>query len=63
MAMDLYVRKIVGWSMALHMRTYLACSAINMAIIAGQPLAGLVMHNNYDSLYINNFYLDLLTKH
>ena len=45
--MDLYARKIVGWALASHMRASLVCSALNMAIIARQPSAGLVVHTDY----------------
>lgn len=61
--MDLYARKIVGWALASHMRASLVCSALNMAIIARQPSAGLVVHTDQGSQYASDDYLALLTKH
>lgn len=61
--MDLYARKIVGWSLASHMRASLGCSALNMAIIARQPSAGLVVHTDQGSQYASDDYLKLLAKH
>ena len=61
--MDLYARKIVGWAFASHMRASLVCSALNMAIIARQPSAGLLVHTDQGSQYASDDYLALLTKH
>ena len=61
--MDLYARKIVGWSLATHMRASLVCSALNMAIIARQPSAGLIVHTDQGSQYASDDYLQLLAKH
>ena len=61
--MDLYARKIVGWSLASHMRASLVCSALNMAIIARQPTAGLVVHTDQGSQYASDDYIKLLAKH
>jgi transposase InsO family protein len=61
--MDLYARKIVGWSLASHMRASLVCSALNMAIITRQPAAGLVVHTDQGSQYASDDYLKLLAKH
>src|SRR5947209_5106035 len=35
--MDLYSRRIVGWSMAEHMRADLVCDALTMALGARRP--------------------------
>ena len=61
--MDLYARKIVGWSLASHMRASLVCSALNMAIVTRQPAAGLVVHTDQGSQYASDDYLALLAKH
>ena len=61
--MDLYARKIIGWSLATHMRASLVCSALNMAITTRQPLAGLIVHTDQGSQYASEDYLKLLTKH
>jgi putative transposase len=44
--MDLYSRKIVGWSMADHMRAELPLAALEMAIVRRRPTAGLVHHSD-----------------
>lgn len=44
--MDLYSRKIVGWSMAPNMPAELVCSALQMAIAQRQPAVGLVVHSD-----------------
>ena len=61
--MDLYARKIVGWLLASHMRASLVCSALNMVIIARQPVPGLIVHTDQGSQYASDDYLQLLAKH
>jgi transposase InsO family protein len=61
--MDLYARKIVGWSMASHMRASLVCQALSMAIVARQPKAGLIVHTDQGSQYASDDYLHILEKH
>ena len=39
--LDAYSRKVVGWSMANHLRTELVLDALNMAIYNRRPAAGL----------------------
>ncbi|WP_163014359.1 DDE-type integrase/transposase/recombinase, partial [Pseudomonas viridiflava] len=58
--MDLFSRKIVGWSMAPHMRAELVCSALQLAIAQRQPEAGLIMHSDRGSQYAGGAYQDLL---
>jgi transposase InsO family protein len=44
--MDLCSRRIVGWSMAEHMRAELVRDALNMALRARDPRAGLLHHSD-----------------
>ena len=44
--LDVYSRKIVGWSMASHMRTELVVDALQMAVWRRKPSAGLVHHSD-----------------
>jgi putative transposase len=44
--LDTHSRKIVGWSMAPHMRTELVVDALEMAIWRRRPVAGLVHHSD-----------------
>ncbi len=44
--LDAYSRKIVGWSMAPHMRSELVVDALQMAIARRKPAPGLVHHSD-----------------
>jgi transposase InsO family protein len=45
--LDAFSRRIVGWSMAAHLRTELVLDALDMAIAQRQPAAGLVHHSGH----------------
>jgi transposase InsO family protein len=50
--LDLFTRKIVGYSMADHMRTELVLNALNMALLNQNPNAGeLISHSDRGSQY------------
>jgi transposase InsO family protein len=49
--LDACSRKVVGWSMANHLRTELVLDALNMAIHNRRPAAGLVHHSDRGSQY------------
>lgn len=49
---DLYSRKIVGWSMANHMRAELVVDALKMAVHRRQPEQGLIHHSDQGSQYV-----------
>jgi putative transposase len=44
--LDTHSRKVVGWSMAAHMRTELVVDALEMAVWRRGPVAGLVHHSD-----------------
>ena len=44
--MDLFSRKIVGWSMQPHMKAELACDALRSALDMRQPKAGRLLHHS-----------------
>jgi putative transposase len=46
---DAYSRRIVGWSMADHMRSELVVDALNMAVARRRPAAGLIHHSDQGS--------------
>jgi putative transposase len=50
---DAYSRRIVGWSMADHMRADLVVDALNMAIARRQPDAGLIHHSDQGSQFVS----------
>lgn len=49
---DLYSRRIVGWSMADHMRTELVTDALHMALAHRRPDPGLIWHSDQGSQFV-----------
>lgn len=60
---DLYSRKVVGWSMSSRMKAQLVCDALTMAVWQRQPEAGLVAHSDRGSQYASKGYRRLLKAH
>lgn len=50
---DLYSRRIVGWSMADHMRTKLVTDALQMALAQRRPDPGLIWHSDQGSQFVS----------
>ena len=50
---DVFSRRIVGWSMAEHMRTELVLDALQMALEHRRPAPGLVHHSDQGSQYVS----------
>ncbi len=50
---DLYSRRIVGWSMADHMRTELVTDALHMALAHRRPAPGLIWHSDQGSQFVS----------
>jgi putative transposase len=50
---DLYSRRIVGWSMAEHMRAELVVDALQMALAHRQPGPGLTFHSDQGSQFVS----------
>jgi putative transposase len=50
---DVFSRRIVGWSMADHMRTELVLDALAMALDHRRPEPGLVHHSDQGSQYVS----------
>jgi transposase InsO family protein len=48
---DLASRRVVGWSIASHMRTELVEDALRMAFVQRRPARGLIMHTDRGSQY------------
>lgn len=61
--MDLYSRKIVGWSMSDTMSTDLAIAALKMAIHRRRPSKGLMHHSDRGVQYASRAYRKVLKKH
>lgn len=60
---DLYSRKIVGWSMADNMKTGLVIDALKMAIWQRKPPKGLIWHTDRGSQYASKAHRALLKTH
>jgi len=54
--LDLYSRKVVGWSLASHMHTELCMNALNQAITTRSPGPGLLHHSDRGSQYTSGAY-------
>ena len=61
--MDLCSRKIVGWSMADHLRTELCLDALDMALRSGKPDKSLIHHSDRGVQYASNDYARVLQQH
>lgn len=60
---DLFSRKVVGWSMNERMQTSLVNDAILMAIYQRQPGKGLLWHTDRGSQYAAHSHRELLNQH
>ena len=61
--MDLYSRRIVGWSMSRWINRHLVIDALNMAIGARRPEAELIHHSDRGSQYTSDDFRNELLKH
>jgi transposase InsO family protein len=59
-SIDLFSRRVVGWSMGSRMKAKLVTDALRMAIWQRQPSAGLIVHSDRGSQYASNVYRRLL---
>lgn len=60
---DLWSRRVIGWSMADHMRTELALDALEMAVGQRVPEPNLIHHSDRGSQYASGAYRGALTGH
>lgn len=60
--MDLFSRKIVGWSMDSNMKKELSIQSLNRAIVSRQPREGLIHHSDRGSQYCSIDYTDILKE-
>lgn len=61
--LDLYSRKIVGWSMDSSMSRELVLDALDMAVRARKPATGLIHHSDRGSQYASGDYRKALDQH
>lgn len=60
---DLFSRRVVGWSMSSRMKTSLVTDALRMAIWRRRPKPGLIVHSDRGSQYASRAYRRLLKNH
>ena len=61
--LDLYSRKIVGWSMSNRMTSQLVINSLENAITDRKPEVGLIFHSDRGSQYSSGEFRRLLKKH
>lgn len=59
---DLYSRKVIGWSLDTHMRSELVETALKRGLWSRKPAKGLMVHTDQGSQFISNHYRILLTS-
>jgi transposase InsO family protein len=59
---DLHSRAVVGWAVAGHMRTSLVTAALDMAITARKPPAGVIFHSDRGCQYTSSVFDAYCTK-
>lgn len=61
--MDLYSRKIVGWTISYSLHSALAQSALQKALISRRPQLGLIHHSDRGTQYASSTFRALLHSH
>lgn len=61
--LDLYSRRVVGWSIDRHMETALVMRALMMAVNLRNPESGLLHHSDRGCQYASKAYRQLLAQH
>ena len=58
--LDLFSRRVIGWSMADHLRTELPLAALTMALGQRKPEEGMIHHSDRGCQYASHAYRDTL---
>jgi len=61
--MDLFSRKVVGWSLSSRIKAELVCDALKMALGQRKPAIGLIVHSDRGKQYASHQYRELLKVH
>jgi putative transposase len=61
--LDVYSRRIVGWSMSPSLDAPLALAALRMALAQRHPAAHLILHSDRGSQFASSAYRELLAQH
>ena len=60
---DMYSRKVVGWSMSSRMKKELVLQALVMGLMGRKPPEGLIFHSDRGSQYCSHDFRKLLERH
>lgn len=61
--LDLFSRRVIGWSMGVHLDARLMLDALQMAINQRRPQAGLIVHSDRGAQYASAEYRQMLARH
>ena len=61
--LDLFSRRVLGWSMGAHLDAQLMLAALQMAINRRRPRPGLLVHSDRGAQYASADYRQLLARH
>ena len=61
--LDLYSRKVIGWSMSERIDRRLSMDALEMALLKRKPGSGVLHHTDRGSIYAADEYIGKLTEH
>jgi putative transposase len=61
--LDLFSRKIIGWSMGTSNSSTLVADALKMALLARGSVDGVILHSDQGKPYVSNQYQQLMTDH
>ncbi|MCK9930321.1 IS3 family transposase, partial [Frankia sp. Mgl5] len=61
--LDLYARKIVGWSMSDEQKTPLVADALTMALQHQRPAPGVIHHSDQGAQYLSRNFATLCRRH
>ena len=61
--LDLYSRRVVGWSLSDRMTATLVCDALRMAVFRRQRPSGVIVHSDRGSQYCSREHRTLLDEH
>lgn len=61
--LDLFSRRVVGWSLSKRLERKLALDALGMALAERQPASGMLHHSDRGSQYASQEYQQLLAHH
>ena len=61
--LDVYTRRIVGWSMHEHLDARMTIAALQMAITQRRPAPGLILHSDRGAQFASAAYRQVLARH